>query len=74
MGKGEGPIITSFCKKWSSKSQVLEVPAIAWMDPGRCRGAPMEEESRGSRANMVGGSPGLYGERKLHFLECILEK
>lgn len=36
-------IIIGFYKQQSSKSKVLEVYAIARVEPGRCRSAPVEE-------------------------------
>lgn len=57
-------------------SQVLEVPAITWMVPGKCSGTPIEKESRGSRANTVGTSWVVLREKVtllgVHFGEVAL--
>lgn len=46
-------MITSFNKQWSSKTEGLEVHAIAGVESGRHRAAPVEKEGRGPGEDSV---------------------
>lgn len=74
LGIGKGLITTSYSKQWSTKSEVLDVFAIARVIPSGLRGAPVGKEGGDPGVgSVVWESPGFHGEKQSPCLELLWE-